>query len=524
MARTKQRRAVSNLGGRNAILSYECWTARRVAELCRAQDRCAAAAAAAPVLPVAGMEALPEDVTARVFQAVSVKERLKLSCVCRSWAAYLRRPKLWQTLDLSPAGGVTRASVSSKVLLEAAARACGALHTLDVSDCLPHLHEEPAADEQHELPGFVSVNSVEAVLAANARTMRVVRAHFGETLCDSAAPAVAGLRPPQLFRMLRAAPLLDALHTDVACVPFQAAELVARRGTAAPLRIRRLVLRRVPFYDSCVDRELLASLGTHPSLCELVLDHGLHLQDDKDDECIVALVSCTNVTAIGLAVGFETLAESTLVELLLKLFPPSNGPLRSLRLFNCDYLAKPVQARNSRELHDGETAVDELAATLALLPLHSLSLDGDWEHEWQDCAPQALELASGLAGHPTLQRLWLRYLQSEEASEEAGQSKSLQLLETLLGNAPPGLAALGVTGAAFEHLDDFRSALLAALTRGGAPRLRHLSLPAACLRALTAENVLAAAPALRSLQLLRCGEGGTSWTKEADLLDTCSNR
>lgn len=183
------------------------------------------------------MEALPEDVWARIFVAVPANYRARASCVCRSWAAYLLRPKLWRTLDLSPAGGMAQSAVSSKALLAAAARAAGALHAIDVSDRLPPLPSEgPGPEKEEELPGFVTVEAVEAVLAANARSLRVVRAHFGATLCDSAAPAVAGVRPPQLFRMLRAAPLLDALHADVACIPFQAAELVAWLGLAAPLR------------------------------------------------------------------------------------------------------------------------------------------------------------------------------------------------------------------------------------------------------------------------------------------------
>ena len=35
---------------------------------------------------------------------------------------------------------------------------------------------------------------------------------------------------------------------------------------------------------------------------------------------------------------------------------------------------------------------------------------------------------------------------------------------------------------------------------------------------LTAADVRAAAPALRSLELLRCGEDDNTWTREADLL------
>ena len=76
----------------------------------------AAASAAAPVVALAGFEALPPEVLPRIFAAVPVTERAALACVARSWAAYLARPEPWRVLDLSPGGGVPRTALSAGFL------------------------------------------------------------------------------------------------------------------------------------------------------------------------------------------------------------------------------------------------------------------------------------------------------------------------------------------------------------------------------------------------------------------------
>ena len=489
----------------------------RVAEQCAAQERCSAAAAVAPVLPCAGLEALPEDVLCRIFLATPADARLHASGVCRSWAAFLKAPKLWQTLDLSPAGGVARSAVSSNLLCAAAARACGTLHTLDVSDCLlADCDTEGGKSDAKEVPTYVSVTALEAVLAANARTLRVVRALYGASLCESDAPPSVGLRWPKLFRLLRAAPLLDALHADVACLPDQALGLVRCAGSAAPLRLRRLALARDPWQHHGVSPELLASMGTHASLCELVLEHGVHLEGE---ECIGALASCANITGLGLSAGYETLEGTTLPELLGQLFV-ADGPRRSLRLFFCEDL-KEENEGGSRSLEPGFTSAHALGEVLAALPLRALS--ADWYDGIEYGCGTAAALVARLCGHGTLQHLWLRHLPDDGVMNRAAREYAPRLLAQLLSDAP-ALTSLYISSDAFEIPGDFTCLLVEALARssavgaGGAPRLRQLSLPARGLEALDAADVRAAAPALRSLPLLH-RVAVNSWMPAAELMD-----
>ena len=510
MARTKV--TGRDLGRACSSALYGCKTAVRVAKQCAAQERYAAAAAAAPVLPCAGLEALPEDVQCRIFLATPADARMRASGVCRSWAAFLKAPKLWQTLDLSPSGGVARGAVSSSLLCAAAARACGTLHTLDVSDCL-RCGGDTEKDAK-EVPTYVSMQALATVLAANARTLRVLRALCGASLCESEASGLSGLQWPKLFRLLRAAPLLDALHADVACLPDQALDLVRCAGSALSLRLRRLV--HEPFQHHGVSPELLASLGTHASLCELVLEHGVHLEGE---ECVGALALRTNVTGLGLSVGFEALKDTTLPQLLEQLFV-ADGPLRSLRLFFCEDL-KDQNAGGGRSPEPGSTSAQALGEVLAALPLRALS--ADWYEGTERDSGTAATLVARLRGHGTLQRLWLRHLPDDGFMNPAAREYAPRLLTLLLGDAP-ALTSLYISSDAFEIPGDFTSLLVEALARssavgaGGAPRLRQLSLPARGLEALDAADVRAAAPALRSLPLLR-RLAVHSWLPTAELMD-----
>jgi hypothetical protein len=156
------------------------------------------------------------------------------------------------------------------------------------------------------------------------------------------------------------------------------------------------------------------------------------------------------------------------------------------------------------------SSAGELAQLLAGSPLHALSLDCDYVYN----VPAVTKLLTyGLVGHATLQRLWLHNLRTPK---DTGVYAS-RLLNTLLGDAP-ALSSLYMSGTVFADAVGTPSATLldalarpdgagASISAGGAPRLRHLSLPAAGLEALSAGDVRAAAPALRSLEL-RCVKYG----------------
>jgi hypothetical protein len=99
---------------------------------------------------------------------------------------------LWTRLDLSAASGITRA-VTDALLRAAAARAGGQLQILDVTGC-----------------SGIDLDSLRAVLAANAGALRELHAVGATT-----AQATLGLASNEVEPLLRAAPLLQALHTKL---------------------------------------------------------------------------------------------------------------------------------------------------------------------------------------------------------------------------------------------------------------------------------------------------------------------
>jgi hypothetical protein len=510
------------------------------------QRRCAAAAAAAPSepQPVAGLGALNRepDVLLRLLAAFPPDERARLALVHRSWAAFLARPECWQVLDLAPAGGGARAAVCDRLLRGAAARACGTLHTLDVSDglwrlCIEDRYPEGPPADRDEDDGelgddalaltdealrrrrFISTAALLSVLAANSASLRVLRALCTHELCD--APVAAGLRPPQLLAALAAAPALTAMHADVACMPAQAPALLRGEGPYGPLRVRRLVLcgqyrenesddpaARPGGDDHTLDPGLAAHLAAHAPLCELELDR-MHLAPDDVAEAAAALAACRNVRALwahgadGHASehGYGRQAPALPADTALAALLP---PLRQLSL-----QLQPLDA--------GEAS--RLARQLRAAPLQALSLTwpGADRTAWpatvwvpHEAPDAATALAAGLAEHPTLLRLWLRDFPLQPAP--GGAITAPALLRTLTAHAS-ALEALHLSGgrvtdddddeqraANEEHAAEFLGALAAAST--GAPALRHLSVPWAGLGGLAADEARAAAPALRTLTLL----------------------
>jgi hypothetical protein len=88
----------------------------------------------AAVAPVGNpFAALPHALALAVCALLPVDQRLRCAEVCRGWRALLSDVGLWLRLDLSPAGGVARAS--DALLRAAAARAAGGLQALDLTGC-----------------------------------------------------------------------------------------------------------------------------------------------------------------------------------------------------------------------------------------------------------------------------------------------------------------------------------------------------------------------------------------------------
>jgi hypothetical protein len=91
--------------------------------------------------PATTIASLPHALLARVLARVPVDTRLRASEVCRGWCALLASERsLWTCLDLSASSGVEE-FVRDALLCAAAAKACGALQSLDVSGCDGIRHE-----------------------------------------------------------------------------------------------------------------------------------------------------------------------------------------------------------------------------------------------------------------------------------------------------------------------------------------------------------------------------------------------
>jgi hypothetical protein len=284
--------------------------------------------------------------------------------------------------------------------------------------------------------------------------------------------------------------------------------------------------------DFVASAELVALLSSHASLCELELDR-VRLDGEA---AVAALAACANVTGVSMLGGSPDLVpmgvtgtlELPLLALLLR--RAGAPPLRALRM-TCG------------GMHDA-TAAAAVADVLRSAPLLELSLQctgarlgsvcrGFNSRELEVLATPAVAeaLAHGLAGHPSLQRLWLRDLlrpappDSRSRAAPVAQPCCSRLLAALLADAP-ALTALHVSGGACafanagkhdidqttfdsdacdEALRTLLAALAALAAAQGAPRLRHLSVPAhGLLRSLRGADVRHAAPALHSLTLLYC--------------------
>jgi hypothetical protein len=100
------------------------------------QPRCAPPSP--PVRSRTPFDALPRAAVNRILRALPVDTRLRCAEVCANFYVMLGEyRKMWTRVDLSPRSGVR--APSDALLRAAAARACGKLRALDVSDCGAHI-------------------------------------------------------------------------------------------------------------------------------------------------------------------------------------------------------------------------------------------------------------------------------------------------------------------------------------------------------------------------------------------------
>jgi hypothetical protein len=157
---------------------------------------------------------LPHALALALFALLPVDQRMRCAEVCRGWRAVLFDASLWLRLDLSPAGGVARAT--DALVRAAAARAAGRLQALDLSGCRGLAHHHAA---------------ICAVAAQNTGALMELR------LAAPEPDFVMSVR--ELEALLQAAPLLLVLEADVGCTSAaDTRRLLRNEAPFGPLRMR----------------------------------------------------------------------------------------------------------------------------------------------------------------------------------------------------------------------------------------------------------------------------------------------
>jgi hypothetical protein len=382
---------------------------------------------------------LPLVLAHRILVQLPVDQRARCAAVCRGWRAVLAHPSLWTRLDLSYDSGVTT-GVKERVLRGAAARAGGALETLDLHHygyCL-----------------LTSRQTLSDIVRANAGTLREL--YLG----------AAGKCVEELSALLREAPALRVLSACTFCSLEEALALLRNEPPYnGPLRLHSLhVLARAPLargFQLPLDRDLspadllalAAALPAHASLrcltltsarleigavCDALVDASLavQLRTLELDDCILSPAS---MAALARVLG--------------------GGALRALRL-HCrgGVLHEPASVA---------VLATELRANTTLTSLDVTATGGQ---------PVSLAaLLGALTGHPSLQQLNCSGNRADD-SEAATAAVTAALGALVAANAPAlteldvsrcrlGDTALGALFEALSHNTHLRN-LFACQNRG----------------------------------------------------------
>ncbi len=223
------------------------------------------------------LSAMPLPVAERIMTLLPVDQRARCATVCRGWCALLAEPRLWTRLDFSEASGVT-CSFSGKGLLGAAARAGGALETLDAGgfDTFDDVYDE-----------------LWEVVTANAATLH--------TLC--LAPNTVDYDELTALLVRASGPALRLLSTSLDICVDEAPVLLRNEPPYGPLRVHALELDFGNYEppsvedDAAIVVECFVALAGHPSVRRLSVRYA----DLHDDDVCRALADA------ALAVQLETL-------------------------------------------------------------------------------------------------------------------------------------------------------------------------------------------------------------------------
>jgi hypothetical protein len=308
---------------------------------------------------------LPLPLVLHIFSLLSVDARACAACVSRGWYTTLLERSLWARLNLSPSSGV-RVRVTDAVLAGAAAKACGQLAELDVSDC-PR----------------VSFEALLAAVQANGGALRELR------ICSRDYFARQNLDAVRIEQLLLAAPQLATLFADARSheisVP-DARRMLRNEPPFQPLRLRALGVGFPAHADEASMLTLAADMAAHASLECVGLEraplHTLAALDALVDAALarqmrsVSLWGCSVMPAVAPA--------------LVRLF--SSGALAELSILE------------QAQLLDGPSAAllgDALRANSTITKL-CFSDAGFWRDP-----DAAATLLRALTGHASLRKLML---------------------------------------------------------------------------------------------------------------------
>jgi hypothetical protein len=398
---------------------------------------------------------LPLAVTLHIFSLLPADARARAACVCRLFHATLADGQAWTALDVTAASGLARPATDAR-LRAAAARARGALTSLDVSSCAAITHA-----------------TLLGVVTANAGALRRLRTHGCRWAHD-----LGGVR----VLAAAAAPALHAFDTDVVAEDVAEARAALRReGELAPLRLRALATDCTGA-PAEVLTSLAADVAAHASLTRLSLTHARLHTPGLLDTLVDALLTHS---VASLALWECTFPESPAASLARLCH---GGALCELSI-----ISGFVAAGDAALLRAGDAAgAAKLAAALAgNAALSSLTLMG--LGLWGD-APSAVALLAGLTGHPRLHTLKLPLNALGDAATRGAAGDALGAL--VAANAP-ALTDLDVSYCALS--DEGLRPLCDALPAN--THLRSLDVRRSLMSAPFAADVLA--PAVRANGSLR---------------------
>jgi hypothetical protein len=323
------------------------------------------AAGADEAPPATSIASLPHALLARVLARLPVDDRLRAAEVCRGWRTVVETERsLWTTLDFSDSSGVTH-EVTKELLRAAAGKAGGALETMDLCGCF----------------WWSWYDALLEVVTDNAASLRELRAYGSAFEIDSMSCETAE-------DLLRAAPQLRELVTDVECYTVEDAVRVLRKeGMFQRLHVIELHAH-VEEADGAEMHELAAALATHTSpLACLHLRRAPLTAPDVLDAVVDAALANQLTTCYFEACHLFSVSVPSLVRLL------GSGALKRLLIDGngAQLLDAPAAALLGGALRTN--------GVLAWLKLENVRL-------WDDSAAATM-LLSSLVAHPSLRELMI---------------------------------------------------------------------------------------------------------------------